>query len=51
MPVFVILALLGFWLYLAYQTYAAGNAAMGVILALIGVSLAIWRFGRSSRED
>jgi hypothetical protein len=49
MPGFVILALLGFWLYSAFQLYAAGKATAAVIMTLVGVSLAIWRFGRSSR--
>ena len=51
MPMFVVLTLLGFWLYLAYQTFQGGNTGMAVVLVLVGLTLAFYRFARSSRSD
>jgi hypothetical protein len=51
MPVFVILALLGFWLYLAFQSFQRGNTGMAVVFALVGLTIALYRFRKSTRGD
>ncbi len=43
MPGFVILAILAFWLFMAYQIYRAGNVTAAIIMAVIGLFLAMWR--------
>ena len=43
MPGFVILSLLGFWLFTAYSIYRAGNVTAAIIMSVVGLSLAIWR--------
>jgi hypothetical protein len=47
MPGFVILALLGSWLFVSYQVYQAGSRGAATVLALTGLALALWRFWRS----
>ena len=43
MPGYVILTLLAFWLFTAYTIYRAGNVTAAIIMAVIGLSLALWR--------
>ena len=43
MPGFVMVALLAFWLFTAYSIYRAGNVTAAIIMAVIGLSLAMWR--------
>ena len=46
MPGIVIVTLLGTWLLVAYQVYQAGNGTVALLLALVGLALALWRVSR-----
>jgi hypothetical protein len=43
----IVLLLLGFWLFLAYRSYARGDTSMAVVFVVIGVALTAWRLRRS----
>lgn len=39
--------LLGTWLLVAYQVYQVGNGTLALLLVLVGLAVAFWRFWRS----
>ena len=43
----IILALLGFWLFLAFRSLQQGDVTRAAVLTLIGVGLTVWRFSRT----
>jgi len=43
MPGYVVVIILGFWLFTAYLIYRGGNVTAAIIMAVTGLCLAMWR--------
>jgi hypothetical protein len=43
----IVLLLLGFWLFLAYRSFAQGDMGMAGLFLLIGIALTIYRLRRA----
>jgi hypothetical protein len=42
----IVLLLLCFWLYLAYDALQKGNTGLAVIFVVVGILLTVWRLRR-----
>lgn len=48
MNVAIILALLAFWLFLAYRRFAQGDLVMAGVFLVIGIALTVYRLKRTA---